>query len=158
MQSADERRARASCAGTVTSGECIAVDERQLRELVERFYLGFLAADGVGLAELVSRDAAWIVPLDTAVSGVHRGPAGIASLRRRIEELTARTWRPLKPDSYDIATSASHAVVMDRFLAERGERRLDSHEAVVVAVEESRIVRLFHYLHDPDGFAAFWSG
>jgi hypothetical protein len=23
-------------------------------------------------------------------------------------------------------------------------------------VEEGRIVRLFHYLHDPDGFAAFW--
>jgi hypothetical protein len=46
---------------------------------------------------------------------------------------------------------------MDRFLAERGERRLDSHEAVIVAVEEGHITRLFHYLHDPTAFAAFWS-
>jgi ketosteroid isomerase-like protein len=46
---------------------------------------------------------------------------------------------------------------MDRFLAERGERRLDSHEAVIVAVEEGRITRLFHYLHDPAAFEAFWS-
>lgn len=133
------------------------MDERRLCELVERFYLAFLAADGVALAEILSREAAWIVPLDTAVSGVHRGPDGIASLRRRIDELTARTWRPLKPDSFDIATSVWHAVVMDRFLGERGGRRLDSHEAVIVAVEDARIVRLFHYLHDPDCFAAFWS-
>ena len=46
---------------------------------------------------------------------------------------------------------------MDRFLAERGECGLDSHEAVIVAVEERRITRLFHYLHDPAAFEAFWS-
>jgi hypothetical protein len=46
---------------------------------------------------------------------------------------------------------------MDRFLAERGERRLDSHEAVIVAVEDGRVTRLFHYLHDPAAFGAFWS-
>jgi hypothetical protein len=85
-------------------------------------------------------------------------PVGIASLRTHIDELTGGTWRPLKPDSYDIATSPWHGVIMDRFVAERGERRLDSHEVVVVAVEHRRIVRFFHYVHDPDGFAAFWSG
>ncbi|NUR76909.1 MAG: hypothetical protein HOQ28_11585 [Thermoleophilia bacterium] len=46
---------------------------------------------------------------------------------------------------------------MDRFLAERGDRRLDSHEAVVVAVADGRITRLFHYLHDPAAFGFFWS-
>jgi len=34
-------------------------------------------------------------------------------------------------------------------------RELSSHEAFVLAVEDGRIVRLFHYVHDPDGFAAF---
>jgi ketosteroid isomerase-like protein len=97
------------------------------------------------------------VRLDTALSGAHRGPEGIAALRRQIDELTAGTWRPLREDSVDIATSPWHAVIMDRFLAERGERRLDSHEAVIVAVEEGRITRLFHYLHDPAAFEAFWS-
>jgi ketosteroid isomerase-like protein len=107
---------------------------------------------------VVAPEAAWIVPLDTALSGAHVGPDGIAALRRRIDELTAGTWRPLREDSFDIATSQWHAVLMDRFLAERADRRIDSHEAVIVAVEDGRIVRLFHYLHDPAAFEAFWSG
>jgi ketosteroid isomerase-like protein len=135
----------------------LAVDEKRLGELVEDFYLAFLAADGEVLAKIVAPQAAWVVRLDTAISGAHVGPVGIAALRRQIDELTAGTWRPLREDSFDIATSQWHAVIMDRFLAERGERRLDSHEAVVAAVEDGRITRLFHYVHDPAAFAAFWS-
>ena len=135
----------------------LAVDEKRIGEPVEHFYRAFLAADREALAKVVAREAAWIVRLDTALSGTHVGPEGIAALRRQIGELTAGTWRPLREDSFDIATSPWHAVLMDRFLAERGERRLDSHEAVIAAVEEGRITRLFHYLHDPAAFAAFWS-
>jgi ketosteroid isomerase-like protein len=134
-----------------------AVDEKRLGDLVEGFYRAFLAADPEALAKYVAPEAAWIVQLDTTLSGTHMGPEGIAALRRQIDELTAGTWRPLGKDSFDIATSQWHAVIMDRFLAERGERRLDSHEAVIVAVEEGRITRLFHYLHDPTAFGAFWS-
>jgi ketosteroid isomerase-like protein len=135
----------------------LAVDEKRLSELGEHFYRAFIAADGEALAEVVAPEAAWVVRLDTALSGAHVGPAGIAALRRHIDELTAGTWRPLRKDSFDIAASQWHAVIMDRFLAERGERRLDSHEAVVVAVEGGCITRIFHYLHDPTAFAAFWS-
>jgi ketosteroid isomerase-like protein len=135
----------------------LAVDEKRLGELVEDFYRAFLAADGETLVEVVAPEATWVVRLDTALSGAHVGPVGIAALRRKIDELTARTWRPLREDSFDIATSQWHAVIMDRFVAERGERHLDSHEAVVVAVEDGRVTRLFHYVHDPAAFAAFWS-
>jgi ketosteroid isomerase-like protein len=133
------------------------VDEKRLGDRVERFYRAFLAADRGALATLVAPEAVWIMRLDTALSGAHRGPDGIAALRRQIDELTAGTWHPLREDSFDIATSPGHSVIMDRFLAERGDRRLDSHEAVIVAVEEGHITRLFHYLHDPTAFAAFWS-
>jgi ketosteroid isomerase-like protein len=135
----------------------LVVDEKRLGEVAQDFYRAFLAADRETLAEVVAPEAAWIVRLETALSGAHVGPAGIAALRRQIDELTAGTWRPLREDSSDIATSQWHAVIMDRFLAERGERRLDSHEAVIVAVEDGRISRLFHYLHDPAAFEAFWS-
>src|ERR1051325_3802889 len=135
----------------------LAVDEKEVRQLVTHLYRAFLAADREALAEVVAPEAAWVVPLDTALSGQHVGPDGIAALRRRIDELTAGTWRPLREDSFDIAASPWHAVVMDRFLAERGEHRLDSHEAIVIAVEEGRVRRLFHYLHDPAAFAAFWT-
>src|ERR687886_2131248 len=133
------------------------VDQERLGNLAEHFYRAFLAADRDALDTVVAPEAAWVVPLDTALSGAHVGPDGIAALRRQIDELTAGTWRPLREDSFDIATSEWHAVIMDRFLAERGERRLDSHEAVIVAIEEGRITRLFHYLHDPAVFEAFWS-
>src|ERR687887_15409 len=133
------------------------VDQERLGNLAEHFYRAFLAADREALAKVVAPEAAWIVRLDTALSGAHVGPDGIAALRRQIDELTAGTWRPLREDSLDIATSKWHAVIMDRFLAERGERRLDSHEAVIVSVEEDRITRLFHYLHDPAAFEVFWS-
>lgn len=102
------------------------MDARRLGDLVEHFYRAFLAADREALAKFVAAEAAPIVRLDTPPSGAHRGPDGIASLRRRIDELTGGTWRPLREDSFDIATSPWHAVIMDRFLAERGERRLDS--------------------------------
>jgi ketosteroid isomerase-like protein len=134
-----------------------AVDEKQLGELMEEFYRAFLAADRDAPANVVAPSAAWVVRLDTALSGAHVGAVGIAGLRRQIDELTAGTWRPLREDSFDIATSQWHAVIMDRFLAERGERRLDSHEAVIVALEDGRVTRLFHYLHDPAAFGAFWS-
>jgi len=135
----------------------LAVHERRPGEIVEHFYRAFLAADREALAKFVVPEAAWIVQLNTALSGAHRGPDGIAALRLRIDELTGGTWRPLREDSFDVATSPWHGVIMDRFLAERGERRLDSHEAVVVAVGDGHITRLFHYLHDPAAFAAFWS-
>jgi ketosteroid isomerase-like protein len=135
----------------------VAVGEKRLRDLVEHFYRAFLAADREALHKFVAPEAAWIVRLDTVLSGAHRGPEGIAALRRQIDQLTNGTWRPLRDKSFDIATSPWHAVIMDRFLADRGERRLDSHEAVIVAVEEGRITRLFHYLHDPAAFEAFWT-
>jgi ketosteroid isomerase-like protein len=133
------------------------MDETQVRALAEQFYRAFLAGNRAELDQVLAAGATWIVPLQTRISGPHRGPDGTAELRSLLSELTDDTWRPLRSDSYDIAASPWHAVVMDRFLASREARRLDSHEAVVVAAEDGRIVRLFHYLHDPDGWAAFWS-
>jgi ketosteroid isomerase-like protein len=124
----------------------------------ERFYPAFLAADERVLAELVAPDAVWEIRLETILSGKHHGPVGIAALRRQIAEATDGTWRPLRADSFDIAASADHTVIMDRFLAERGGRTLDSHEAIILALGlDGRITRLFHYLHDPAIFGEFWS-
>jgi ketosteroid isomerase-like protein len=105
---------------------------------------------------VVAPDAVLVVRGRGALSGGHRGPGGIAALRRKIAELTRDTWRPLREDSFDVTESEWHAVVLDKFLAERDGRELASHEAFVLAVEDGRIVRLFHYVHDPEGFEAFW--
>ncbi len=128
-----------------------------MARLGERFYRAFLAGDEAALAEVVAPGAALVVRGPSALAAAYEGPGGIAALRRTLGELTRDTWRPLRDDSFDVTESEWHAVVLDRFLAERGNRTLDSHEAFVLAVEDRRIVRLFHYVHDPDGFASFWS-
>jgi ketosteroid isomerase-like protein len=127
------------------------------REAAERFYGAFLAADEAGISDVLAPRATLLVRGENRLSGEHRGPGGIAALRRLIGELTGGTWRPLRDDSFDVAESPWHAVVMDRFLAERNGHELNSHEVFVLAVEHGRIVRLFHYVHDPDGFTAFWA-
>jgi ketosteroid isomerase-like protein len=128
-----------------------------LTSIGERFYAAFLAGDQGALAEVVAPDAVLVVRGRGRLSGGHRGPGGIAALRRTIAELTGDSWHPLGDDTHDVTESEWHAVVLDKFLAERDDRGLASHEAFVLAIEDGRIVRLFHYVHDPDGFAAFWA-
>jgi ketosteroid isomerase-like protein len=124
----------------------------------ERFYGAFLAADEEALSQVVAADAVWAVAGESALAGEHRGPTGIAELRRQLGALTNGTWRPLRENSFDIAVSEHHAVIIDRFLAERNGRELDSHEAIVVAPPGGGpIQRLFHYVHDPAAHSAFWS-
>lgn len=108
------------------------------------------------MGAVVAPDAVLAVRGTGRLSGGHHGPSGIAALRRTIAELTGDTWRPLGDDTYDVTESEWHAVVLDKFLGKRGSKELSSHEAFVLAVEKGRIVRLFHYVHDPDAFAAFW--
>jgi ketosteroid isomerase-like protein len=128
----------------------------QMRDLAERFYRGFLAGDTDALTDLLAPEAVLVVGIDSSLGRAHRGPAGIAAFRARIAEVSGGTWRPLRDDSYDIATSEWHAVVLDRYLAQRGGAQLDSHETFVLAVEDGRIARLFHYAHEPNAFARFW--
>jgi ketosteroid isomerase-like protein len=106
---------------------------------------------------VLAPEAALVVRSGTVLSGSHVGPDGVVAYRELIDELTKGTWRPLREDSFDVTVSAWHGVVLDRYVAERGNLRLDSHEAMVLAVAEGRIVRLFHYIHDPAGFAFFWA-
>ena len=131
--------------------------ELSARAAAEEWYGAFLAADRGALAKVVASSASWVIPLDTVLSGSHHGPNGMASLREQIAELTDGTWQPLRDDSVDIAASVSHAVIMDRYVDERSGRRLDSHEAVILAVECGYIARVFHYLHDPVSYAEFWA-
>jgi hypothetical protein len=49
----------------------LPVAEKRLGALVEGFYRAFLAADGEALAKVVAPEAAWVVRLDTALSGAH---------------------------------------------------------------------------------------
>jgi hypothetical protein len=48
------------------------------------------------LAEVVAPEAVLLLTGETPLAGAHRGPDGIATLRRLIAALTGDTWRPLR--------------------------------------------------------------
>jgi len=47
--------------------------------------------------------------------------------------------------------------VIDRFLAERGGKHLDSHQAILVLAEDGKVKTLLHYFFDQHAFDDFWS-
>lgn len=65
--------------------------------------------------------------------------------------------RSLRDDSYDIVSSKYHAFAIDRVVAERQGKQLDSHEAILVLVEGGKVKTLIHYFFAQHHFDDFWS-
>jgi ketosteroid isomerase-like protein len=125
--------------------------------LAERFYLAWRDADYNAVGDLLAPDAQWIMTGRSRFAGTREGREASIEMRRLISELTGGTWRALRDDSYDIVSSEHHSFAVDRFLAERDGKQLDSHEAILVLAEGSRVKTLLHYFFDQHHFDDFWS-
>lgn len=122
--------------------------------LTEHFYLAWRDADYNALASLLAPDAKWIITGRSRFAGTTKGRDAITEMRRHISELTGRA---LRGDSYDIVSSEDHSFAVDRFLAERDGKQLDSHEAILVLADGGKIKTLLHYFFDQHHFDDFWS-
>lgn len=125
--------------------------------IAERFHQALVANDAAALNELLADDAAWYISGRSRLAGEHKGREAIVALVQKVHELTGGTFRPLRADSHDVCASEYHAVLMDRFLAERGGKQLDTHVAFVVVVEGSSVKLLLPYFYDQYAFDEFWS-
>jgi len=110
-----------------------------------------------GLGGLFRDDALVSIAGRGSISGEHHGPAAIASDLARMRDLTGGSFRAFAPDVYDVLVSDRHTVLVDRYVAERGGRRLDSHEVWLVSIDGGRIRDCIQYLHDQPAFDEFWS-
>lgn len=126
-------------------------------EIVRELYQAFLKDDFEAVRSCLADDVEWMLLGRSPLGGTHRGREAVVAFLRRLKELSAATLRPWRPDSWDIAASPHHLVLMDRWLATHNGRSLDSHQAIVIAVERGRVAACYHYVHDLYSFDEFWS-
>jgi hypothetical protein len=118
-------------------------------DLAERLYAALLSARPEDFRPALAAGSTWELPGRSALAGLHRGPEPILGLLRRLAEL-----RPIRSAAYDVAASEHHAVLMTRLVGDG----LDSdHAVVVVAADDGRLARAFHYVFDQYAFDRHFS-
>src|SRR5687768_7761334 len=95
---------------------------------VETFRRAILDGDDGALRACLSDAALFAISGRSALAGTYEGPDAVVALFRRIRELSGGTFRPSDPNSYDVLESEYHCALIDRWLAERDDRMLASHE------------------------------
>ena len=125
--------------------------------LVERFHQALVSNDATALSELLADDVEWHMSGRSRFAGGHKGREAVIGFVREMHELTGGTFRPLRPDSHDVCSSGYHTVLMDRFLASRDGKELDTHVAFVVVAEAGKVTLLLPYFYDQYAWDEFWS-
>lgn len=125
--------------------------------VVERFHRAFIDNDLTGLDELLADGVELHMTGRSPFAGSHKGKAAILSFVRRLHELSGGTFRPLRDNSHDVMVSEHHAMLSDRFLAEREGKRLDTHVGFIVVTEGGKVSLLLPYFYDQYAWDEFWS-
>lgn len=124
---------------------------------VERFRKAMLEGDEDALAATLAENVFWAIGGECPLSGSYAGRDSVVSLFRVMRELSEGTLRPAGPNTYDVLESEYHCALIDRWLAERDDRSLDSHEAWIIHLSDGLVSDGFHYFSDQRAFEAFWS-
>ena len=125
--------------------------------LVERFHAAFVANDAAALEELLAEDVQLHMTGRSPFAGSHKGKAAVIELIRRMHELAGGSLRPLRDDSHDVMVSEHHAMLTDRYLAQRDGKQLDTHVGFIVVTEGGKITLLLPYFYDQYAFDEFWA-
>ena len=126
-------------------------------DIVERFHAAFTGNDAAALSQLLADGVELHMTGRSPFAGSHKGRGAVLSFVRRLHELSGRTFRPLRGDSHDVMVSEHHAMLSDRFLAEREGRQLDTHVAFIVVTEDGKATLLLPYFYDQYAWDEFWS-
>lgn len=125
--------------------------------IVERFHRALVTNDGPVLSQLLADGVQLHMTGRSPFAGSHRGKDAVISLVGRLHELSGGTFRPLRDDSHDVMFSEHHAMLSDRFLAEREGRQLDTHVGFIVVTEDGTVTLLLPYFYDQYAWDEFWS-
>jgi ketosteroid isomerase-like protein len=124
---------------------------------VERFHRAFVSNDAAALHDVLADSVELHGTGHSPLASSYRGPDAIIAIVRRMHELAGGTFRPLREDSHDIMVSEHHAMLTDRFLAERQGKRLDVHIGFIVVTEGGKVTLLLPYFYDQYAWDEFWS-
>ena len=118
-------------------------------ELAERLFAALRDGDVESVAPLLSDKSVWELRGQSVLAGVHRGRRAILRVLRRLVEL-----RPIHPDAYDVMASAYHATLTMRLV---GDELNSDHALVVVAADDGKLDRAFHYVFDLYAFDRYFA-
>lgn len=125
-------------------------------EAIRRFRQAVFDGDDVGIGDSLADDVIWGIGGSGRFAGLHEGPDAVVKVFTTMWDLSRGTFRPFSQDSHDILLGEAHVSLLDRYVASRGKRQLDSFEAWVMHVEDGLLKECFHYLHDQRAFDVFW--
>jgi len=117
-------------------------------DIVERFHAAFTRNDAAALSQLLADGVELHMTGRSRFAGSHKGRDAVVSFVSRLHELGGGTFRPLRDDSHDVMVSRHHAMLSDRFLAEREGLQLDTHVAFIVVTEDEQVTLLLPYFYD----------
>ena len=127
---------------------------REAEEVVRHWYDARARGDLDEAAELLAPDVVWHIAGRSPLAGEHRGRESVNEVLRTLRERTGGTHHA---ELVDVVAGTSAVVVLVRVTARRGDRLLDSRQALEVRVENGVIVELRSYIDDLYAVDAFWS-
>ena len=126
----------------------------EAREVVRHWFEALERGDIDDAAELLAPEITWHVPGRSPVSGEYRGREAVAGAFRTFRERTGGTFHA---ELVDVVSSSATVVALVRNTGRRGERLLDSGQALQFRVTGGQIAEIWTYVDDLYAVDAFWS-
>lgn len=124
-------------------------------ELVRLYY----EARSTGIAEAfwaehVADNVSYYLPAHTPLGGTFHGKTAV---RKALAAIVALSGGTFKLELLDVTSSSKHAVALVRATAQRAGKVLDSRQAHVFEIVDSKIVSISNYGFDRYAIDAFWN-
>jgi ketosteroid isomerase-like protein len=127
------------------------------RATVGEFYRAWMNRDWDALRAAFAEDVVFEFSGRNPFAGSHRGREAVVAVLRAVVDRTGDSFRAAMPDTWDIAASEHHTILVDLYRVERGGREFRFYLLLLCALEDERIVRMFTYFDDQYGFDEFFS-
>ena len=123
-------------------------------ELVRQGYGAFSGGDMDTLRRLFSDDAVWHVSGRSRLSGDYQGADEILGYFRQTMELTEGNFQV---ELHDVVANDNHVVGLHHASGQRGDKRLESNEALVFHLRDGRVTEVWQLFEDPYQAEDFFS-
>ena len=119
-----------------------------------RAYAAFAAGDFEALADVFDEHVVWHNPGRNPLSGDYEGrDAAFASFAEEFE----RSGGTYRPEIHDVLANDEHTVALMHVTAERNGKTLDMNYALILHIEDGKIVEGWDIWTDQTTLDEFWS-
>ena len=122
--------------------------------IVRRGYEGFARGDMAAVAKEFDPGITWHLYRPGKLGGEYKGVDQVLGFFKQLMELSGGT---LRMEVLDLPASDENAAAVVRLTAQRGDRRLDSHQVHLFHVRDERVIEVWQFVDDAHASVEFWS-